>query len=206
MARDMNKWIGVGRLGADPEVRKTRDGDPIANIRIAVGNSWKDRDGNKKESTEWVPVVVFGHAADYVDRYVKKGDKVLVEGQFKTREWEDRDGNKRYTSEIVVDDFNGSISTMAQAGGGSSDRSDDRDRGGRDDRDRGRGRDDDGRGRDRDDRGSSRSRGRDDDRDRGRGGRDDDRRGSDRGRDDDRGRGREDDRRTSKSLDDDIPF
>lgn len=217
MAKDMNKWIGTGRLGADPETRKTRDGDPIVNLRIAISNSWKDRDsGEKKENTEWVPVVLFGHSADFADRYAKKGDKVLVEGEFKTRKWSDQDGKDRYTTEIVVQNFGGSFQILASAdGAGRRDDRDDRGGGGRDrDDDRGRGRDRNDRGGDRD-----RDRGRDDDRRQGRGGRDDDRGGRDGGRDQGRdgGRGRDDDARdrgrgddrgrgSAGRLDDDIPF
>ena len=216
MGKDVNQFIGTGRLGADPESRNVRDGGIVTNIRIACDNSYKDRDGKEHGSVEWIPIVIFGHAAEFVDKYLKKGDGVTVRGKFQTRKWQDRDGKDRYSTEIVVDNFSGEIIAMGGGGGGSKDRdrddrSGDRDRGS----DRGRGRNDD---RDRDD--DRRSDRRDDDRGRGgeRGGRDDrgrdDRGGSDRGRDrdDDRGsKGRDRDDRDrgragSKEMEDEIPF
>lgn len=214
MGKDVNQFIGTGRLGADPETRKVRDSDGlVVNIRIACDNSYKDRDGKEHGSVEWIPIVIFGHAADFVDKYLRKGDPVTVRGMFQTRKWKDKDNNDRYSTEIVINNFSGEIISTG-SGGGSSSRNDrdDRDRGG----DRGRGRDDHDRDdRDRDDRG--RDRGKSDDRGRGseRGGRDDrdrDDRGGrdrDRGRDDDRGgrdRDKGSDRRGRGEMDDDIPF
>lgn len=207
MGKDINQFIGTGRLGADPESKRLRDSDGlVTNIRIACDNSYKDRDGKERGTVEWIPIVLFGHAADFVDKYLKKGDKVTVRGMFQTRKWKDKDSNDRYSTEIVVSDFSGEIISggSGDGGGGRNDR-DDRDR----DRDRGRDRDDrrDTRGGRDDDRRDSK--GRDDDRGR-RDDRDRDDRGSrdrDRDRDDDRrgsSRSRDDDRR--KDMDDDVPF
>lgn len=220
MGKDINQFIGTGRLGADPDTRKTRDDELVVNIRIACDNSYKDRDGKERGTVEWIPIVIFGHAADFVDKYLRKGDPVTVRGMFQTRKWKDKDDNDRYSTEIVINNFHGEIISTGGGGGrsGGSDR-DDRDR----DRDRGRDRDDRG-GRDRD-RGSDRG-GRNDDRGRrdsrddrdrdDRGGRDRDRdRGADRGRSDrDRDdRAAKDDRdrptsgrRGAGELDDEIPF
>ena len=89
----VNKWIGIGNLGADPETRYSASGDAICNIRIACTDSWKDKTtGEKKESTEWVRVVFYKKLAEIADRYLKKGSPVYIEGRIKTRKWQDRDG------------------------------------------------------------------------------------------------------------------
>lgn len=102
MANDLNRCDFIGRLGADPEIRNLPSGDPVANMRLAVGSSWKDKQGEKQERTEWVPVCVFGGLAKVVEQYLRKGSQVYVSGRFQTRQWE-KDGEKRYTTEIVVD-------------------------------------------------------------------------------------------------------
>lgn len=97
----VNKWIGIGNLGADPETRYSTSGDAICNIRIACTDSWKDKTtGEKKESTEWVRVVFYRKLAEIADRYLKKGSSVYIEGRIKTRKWQDKDGQDRYTTEI----------------------------------------------------------------------------------------------------------
>ena len=95
---DLNLCQFIGRLGADPEIRYTPGGDPVGNIRLAVG--WKSKD---KEGCEWVPVVFFGKLAEIVEKYLKKGSRIYVAGKFRTRKWQDRDGNDRYTTEVVAD-------------------------------------------------------------------------------------------------------
>lgn len=106
---DLNQCTFTGRLGADPEHRSTKSGDPIANMRLAVGKQWKDRDGNKQESTEWISVVCFNKGLCKLMEYAQKGTRLWVSGRFQTRTWEDQSGQKRYSSEIVVQPFDGNI-------------------------------------------------------------------------------------------------
>lgn len=121
MAGSVNKVILVGNLGADPEVKSFQNGGRIANIRIATSESWKDRaTGERKERTEWHNVVIQSEGlVGVVERFLKKGSKVYIEGSLRTRKWQDRDGNDRYTTEISVGV--GGVLTMldgAQGGGG----------------------------------------------------------------------------------------
>ena len=103
--RGINKVILVGNLGKDPEIRYTPDGTAVANVTIATGESWKDRNtGERQERTEWHRVVFFRRLAEIVEQYLKKGAKVYVEGRLQTRSWE-QDGVKRYTTEIVANDM-----------------------------------------------------------------------------------------------------
>lgn len=95
----VNKAILVGNLGRDPEVRATRDGTKVANLRIATSETYKDRDGNRQERTEWHAVTLWGPLAEIAERYLHKGDKVYIEGQIQTREYE-QDGAKRYATSI----------------------------------------------------------------------------------------------------------
>ncbi|QJQ31716.1 single-stranded DNA-binding protein [Sphingomonas lacunae] len=120
MAGSVNKVILVGNLGADPEVKSFQNGGRIANIRIATSESWKDRaTGERKERTEWHNVVIQSEGlVGVVERFLKKGSKVYIEGSLRTRKWQDRDGNDRYTTEISVGV--GGVLTMldgAQGGG-----------------------------------------------------------------------------------------
>ena len=102
----VNKWIGVGNLGKDPEIRYTQGGDAIANFSIACTESWKDKQtGEKKEMTEWVRITVFGKLAEICGQYLKKGSQVYIEGSLRTRKWTDKDGQERYTTEIRCDDM-----------------------------------------------------------------------------------------------------
>jgi single-strand DNA-binding protein len=116
MAGSVNKVILVGNVGADPEIRRTQDGRPIANLRIATSESWRDRNsGERREKTEWHTVVVLSEAiAKTVEQYVKKGAKLYVEGALQTRKWQDQSGNDRYSTEIVLNGF-GSTLTMLDA-------------------------------------------------------------------------------------------
>lgn len=106
----LNKAQLIGRLGQDPEIRRTQDGKPIANLRIATSESWRDRNsGEKRERTEWHRVVIFSEGlCRVVEQYLRKGSQVFVEGQIQTREWE-KDGVKRYTTEIVLQNFGGNL-------------------------------------------------------------------------------------------------
>lgn len=98
----INKVILVGRLGADPEVRYTPDGLMVTNFRLATGEQWKDKSGEKVQRTEWHRIVTFGKLAEICGDYLAKGRLVYVEGRIQTRSWEDKDGIKRYTTEIVA--------------------------------------------------------------------------------------------------------
>jgi single-strand DNA-binding protein len=121
MSRGVNKVILIGNLGAEPEVRYMPSGDPVANIRIATSESWKDRNsGEVQERTEWHNVVFFGKIAEVVKQYLHKGSKVYVEGKLRTRKWQTQEGQDRYTTEVVVD-INGSMQMLdSRPGGGSS--------------------------------------------------------------------------------------
>jgi len=105
MANDLNLCLFIGRLGADPETRFAPNGTAVTNIRIAVGKKWKDKNGQTQESTEWVPVVMFSRLAEVAGEYLKKGSRVRINGEFKTRKWEDQQGNARYTTEIVASEM-----------------------------------------------------------------------------------------------------
>ncbi len=121
MSGSVNKVILVGNLGADPEIRRTQDGRPIVNLRIATSESWRDRNsGERRERTEWHRVVIFNEGlAKVAEQYLKKGAKVYIEGQLQTREWEDQQGQKRYSTEVVVQGFNGQLTMLDGRGGGS---------------------------------------------------------------------------------------
>ena len=126
MAGSVNKVILIGNVGADPEIRRTQDGRPIANLRIATSESWRDRNsGERKEKTEWHTVVVFNEGlCKVVEQYVKKGAKLYIEGQLQTRKWQDQTGNDRYSTEIVLQGFNSTLTMLDGRGeGGGSGRS-----------------------------------------------------------------------------------
>lgn len=99
----VNKVILVGNLGRDPEVRYMPDGAAIANISVATTDTWKDKNGERQERTEWHRVAFFGKLAEIVGEYLKKGSQVYVEGRLQTRKWQDKEGQDRYTTEIVAD-------------------------------------------------------------------------------------------------------
>ncbi len=102
----VNKWIGIGNLGRDPETRYTASGEAICNFSIACSESWKDKQtGEKKEMTEWVRISAFGKLAEICSQYLRKGSQVYVEGSLRTRKWTDKDGQERYTTEIRCDDM-----------------------------------------------------------------------------------------------------
>jgi single-strand DNA-binding protein len=129
MAGSVNKVILVGNLGADPEVKSFQNGGKVCNIRIATSESWKDKNtGDKQERTEWHTVAIFGEGlAGVAERFLRKGSKVYVEGQLRTRKWQDKDGNDRYSTEVVLQGP-GAVLTMldgapgggARSAGGSS--------------------------------------------------------------------------------------
>jgi single-strand DNA-binding protein len=113
MAGSVNKVILVGNLGKDPEIRRTQDGRPIANLRLATSENWRDKaTGEKREKTEWHSVVIFNEPLCKVaEQYLKKGSKIYVEGQLQTRKWQDQSGQERYSTEVVLQGFN-SVLTM----------------------------------------------------------------------------------------------
>ena len=114
----LNKVLLVGRLGQDPEIRHSQDGNAIASFSIATNESWRDRDGNQQEKTHWHNCVAFGPTAEkYIQPYVTKGTLVCVEGTLQTRSWEDKEGNTRYTTEVVANRFGG-VQILGPSGGG----------------------------------------------------------------------------------------
>jgi single-strand DNA-binding protein len=121
MAGSVNKVILVGNLGRDPEIRRTQDGRPIANLRIATSETWKDRNsGERREKTEWHSVVIFNeNLAKVAEQYLRKGSKVYIEGQLQTRKWQDQQGQDRYSTEVVLQGFNGQL-TMLDGRSGAS--------------------------------------------------------------------------------------
>lgn len=120
MSRGVNKVILIGNLGADPDVRYMANGDPVANVRIATSDSWKDRNtGELQERTEWHNVVFFGKLAEVVKQYLRKGSKIYVEGKLRTRKWQTQDGQDRYTTEVVVD-ISGTMQMLDSRQGGPS--------------------------------------------------------------------------------------
>lgn len=114
MAGSVNKVIIVGNLGADPEVKSFSNGGRIANLRIATSESWTDRTTNeRKERTEWHSVTLDNdNLVKIAEQYLRKGSKVYVEGQLRTRKWQDRDGNDRYTTEVYVGRFRGELTLL----------------------------------------------------------------------------------------------
>jgi len=98
----VNRVILVGNLGANPEVRFTQGGQPVANLRIATTERWTDKSGQRQESTEWHRVVLFGKTAEIAQKYLTKGRQVFIEGRIQTRQWQDQQGQKRYSTEIVA--------------------------------------------------------------------------------------------------------
>jgi len=128
MAGSVNKVILIGNLGADPEVKSFQNGGRIANLRIATSENWKDKNtGEKKERTEWHSVVLNSDGlVGVAERFLRKGSKVYIEGQLRTRKWQDASGNDRYTTEISVGGMGGVLTMLDGApgsGGGGGQRS-----------------------------------------------------------------------------------
>ena len=124
MAGSVNKVILVGNLGADPEIRRLNSGDPVVNLRVATGESWRDKStGERREKTEWHNVVIFNeNLAKVAENYLRKGSKVYLEGQLQTRKWTDRDGNDRYTTEVVLQRYRGELTMLDGRNEGGGDR------------------------------------------------------------------------------------
>jgi single-strand DNA-binding protein len=114
MAGSVNKVILVGNLGADPEIRRTQDGRPIANLRLATSETWRDKSsGERRERTEWHRVVVFSEPlCKVIEQYVKKGAKLYIEGQLQTRKWQDQKGEDRYSTEVVLQGYNAVLTML----------------------------------------------------------------------------------------------
>ena len=123
MAGSVNKVILVGNLGADPEIRRTQDGRPIANLSVATSETWRDKNtGERKEKTEWHRVVIFSEGlCKIAEQYLKKGSKVYLEGALQTRKWQDKDGNDKYSTEVVLQGFNATLTMLDGRGGGGGD-------------------------------------------------------------------------------------
>jgi single-strand DNA-binding protein len=123
----VNKVILVGNLGADPEARSLNNGGEVVNMRVATSESWKSKDGERQERTEWHNVVIFNENLGRVAKsYLRKGSKVYLEGQIQTRKWTDNTGNDRYTTEVVLQRFRGELVLLdsRDGGGGRSDHAD----------------------------------------------------------------------------------
>jgi single-strand DNA-binding protein len=121
MAGSVNKVILIGNLGADPEIRRTQDGRPIANLRVATSESWRDKTtGERREKTEWHRVVIFNEGlCKIVEQYLKKGAKVYLEGALQTRKWQDKDGQDKYSTEVVLQGFNSQLTMLDGRSGGA---------------------------------------------------------------------------------------
>ena len=122
MAGSVNKVTLIGNLGRDPEVRSTQDGAKIVQLSLATSDRWKDRNtGEQRERTEWHRVVLFSEGLCRIaEQYLKKGSKVYVEGQLQTRKWQDDNGNDRYSTEVVLQNFGGTLTMLdsRNSGGG----------------------------------------------------------------------------------------
>lgn len=122
----VNKVILVGNLGNDPEARSLNNGGEVVNLSVATSESWKDKDGNRQERTEWHRVVIFNEGLGKVAKsYLRKGSKVYLEGQLQTRKWQDNSGADKYSTEIVIQKFGGALELLdaregAGAGGNQS--------------------------------------------------------------------------------------
>lgn len=125
MAGSLNKVMLIGNLGADPEIKTFQNGGKVANLRIATSETWKDKNtGEKQERTEWHTVAIFSEGlVGVVERYLKKGSKVYVEGQLRTRKWQDQNGQDRYSTEVVLQGPSAAMTMLdgpqGQSGGGS---------------------------------------------------------------------------------------
>ncbi|HTS92908.1 MAG TPA: single-stranded DNA-binding protein [Stellaceae bacterium] len=121
MAGSVNKVILVGNVGRDPEIRSTQDGTRVANMSLATSESWRDKNsGERKERTEWHRVVVFNERlVDVIEKYVRKGSKLYIEGALQTRKWTDNSNQERYTTEVVLQRFRGELTMLDGRSGGS---------------------------------------------------------------------------------------
>lgn len=123
MAGSVNKVILVGNLGRDPEVRNTQSGSKIVNLTLATSDTWNDRaTGERRDRTEWHRVVIFNErVADVAERFLRKGRRVYIEGELRTRKWTDQQGMERYTTEVVIDRFRGNLVLIDSQRSGDAD-------------------------------------------------------------------------------------
>jgi single-strand DNA-binding protein len=123
MAGSVNKVILIGNLGKDPEIRRTQDGRPIANLSVATTDTWRDKaTGERRERTEWHRVVIFNEGLCRIaEQYLKKGSKVYLEGALQTRKWQDQSGQDKYTTEVVLQNFNSQLTMLDRLGAGGGD-------------------------------------------------------------------------------------
>src|ERR1700741_1428133 len=123
MAGSVNKVILVGNLGRDPEIRRTQDGRPIANLSVATSETWRDKaTGERREKTEWHRVVIFNEGlCKIAEQYLKKGAKVYLEGSLQTRKWQDQSGQDRYSTEVGLQGFNSPVTMLDGPGAGGGD-------------------------------------------------------------------------------------
>ncbi len=121
MAGSLNRVQLIGNVGKDPEIRNTQDGRPIANFSVATSESWKDKNsGERKEITDWHNIVCFNEKlCGVIEKYVRKGSKIYVEGAQKTRKWQDQQGNDRYSTEVVLQPYNGNLILLDGPSGNS---------------------------------------------------------------------------------------
>ncbi len=119
MAGSVNKVILVGNLGRDPEIRSFQNGGRVANLSVATSENWRDKaTGERKERTEWHRVAIFNdRLVEVVEKYLKKGAKVYIEGQLETRKWTDQSGQEKYTTEVVLRQFRGELTMLDGRGG-----------------------------------------------------------------------------------------
>ncbi len=117
MAGGVNKVILIGHLGADPDMRYTPSGAGVCELRLATSESWKDKNGQRQERTEWHRIVVWGKTAEICAKYLAKGRQVFIEGRIQTRSYDDKEGQKRYITEIIANDVQ-FLSSGRDGGGG----------------------------------------------------------------------------------------
>ena len=122
MSGSVNKVILLGNLGRDPEIRSMQSGKKMASFSIATSKRWKDRNTQEqKENTSWHNIVVFNEGlVDVIEKYVKKGSKIYVEGELSTRKYQDKDGNDRYTTEVVLQGYNSTLTMLDSRNSGST--------------------------------------------------------------------------------------
>ena len=114
MVGSVNKVILLGNIGKDPDIRVTQNGSKLASFSIATSKRWKNKESQKyKEKTEWHKIVVFSNGlVDIIEKYVKKGSKIYVEGELQTRKWQDKDGNDKYTTEVILQGYNCNLTLL----------------------------------------------------------------------------------------------
>ena len=105
MAKDLNKVMIIGRLGKDPEMRYTANGNPVTTFSVAAGRQWRDASGEIREETEWFNVVTWNKLAEICNEHLRKASRVYIEGRLQTRQWQDQDGQMRFRTEVIASDM-----------------------------------------------------------------------------------------------------